>query len=142
MIAPVNYIGVDKDLESISCAKNEFPDHKFQFELPASDQKFDTIISLAVIEHVTNPTEFLEELSGALNNSADSYMVITTPHPAFDFIHDWGAKVGLFSAHANEEHEELLDKSDLVQVGEAAGLRLVTYKRFLFGVNQLAIYKK
>jgi len=48
--------------------------------------------------------------------------------------------VGLFSRHANDEHEELLDRARLLSVGASAGLGLERYRRFLLGANQLAIF--
>jgi len=71
---------------------------------------------------------------------ASARVVLTTPHPCSDWIHDAGAAIGLFSRHANEEHEQLLDQRRLMEIGAAANLELVFYRRFLGMVNQLAIY--
>ncbi len=59
-----------------------------------------------------------------------------------DWVHDIGAKLGLFSSHANEEHQDLLNRKRLVQVGLEAGLALTVYVPFLLGGNQLAVYRK
>jgi len=76
-----------------------------------------------------------------LSESAAARIVCTTPHPSMDWIHDIGATLGLFSKHASDEHEDLLGYARLKATGEAAGLSLVTYKRFLFGANQLAVFQ-
>jgi len=136
------YLGVDQDEPSLQQARNKFPLHRFMSELPQAGEKFDSIISLAVIEHVSDPAGFLRTLSGHLKDSDEALLVVTTPHPSVDWIHDLGAAIGLFSKHANEEHEDLLDQAKLESAGVQAGLKLISYRRFLFGANQIAVYAK
>jgi SAM-dependent methyltransferase len=137
-----HYLGVDVDEESLQHAQFSFPEHRFVPSLSEAADTFDTIILLAVIEHVSEPAEVLRTLATHLYNSADSRIVITTPHPLVGWVHKVGAAVGLFSKHANEEHEDLLNSSKLEMVGIQAGLQLVTYRRFLFGANQVAVFDK
>ena len=54
-----SYLGVDTDTTSLSIANAQNPAHSFQVNLPNDDQKFDTIVALAVIEHIKSPAEFL-----------------------------------------------------------------------------------
>ena len=130
------------DKVSLELARLRFPAHRFVSGLPEPGEKFDSIISLAVIEHVRDPVDFLRMLTMHLVDSATACIVVTTPHPSVDWVHDVGAAVGLFSKHANEEHEDLLDRSKLETAGNQAGLKLVSYQRFLFGANQIAVYAK
>lgn len=142
-INSANYVGVEIDDYSLSEARRLYPDHKFVAGTQETgEEEFNTVISLAVIEHVSAPDQFLAELASKLVADDASRIVITTPHPAVDWVHDLGASVGLFSKHANEEHEELLDHDLLESVGNKAGLVLEEYRRFLFGGNQIAVYKK
>jgi SAM-dependent methyltransferase len=136
------YLGVEVDAFSLQQARSRFSGYRFVSELPNPSEKFDIIISLAVIEHVSNPAGFLASLATHLISSDNACIVITTPHPAVDWIHDAGAAVGLFSKHANEEHEDLLDRTKLEMAGQNAHLALVSYRRFLFGANQIAVFKK
>lgn len=136
------YLGIEIDLLSLESAKSQFAQHRFQKDLPGATEKFDTVISLAVIEHVKKPEQFLLELSQHLKAEQSARLVVTTPHPSMDWVHDLGSAVGLFSKHANEEHEELLDREKLELAGKQAGLRLELYKRFLFGANQLAVFER
>lgn len=137
-----HYLGVEVDKVSLQQARLRFPTHRFVSGLPESTEKFDTIISLAVIEHVSNPADFLRTLTVHLDESAAACIVVTTPHPSVDWVHDVGAAVGLFSKHANEEHEDLLDHAKLETAGAQAGLKLISYRRFLFGANQIAVFKR
>ena len=136
------YIGVDIDQFSLRQAKLKYPEHSFVSELSDLSQKFETIISLAVIEHVDDTVVFFQSLARCLDDLPSARIVITTPHPAVEWVHDLGASMGLFSRHANEEHNDLLDQQKLTNAGAKAGLKLELYSRFLFGANQIATYSK
>ncbi len=142
LISSDHYLGVDTDEDSLQQARIKFPKHHFISGLPEPDERFDCVVALAVIEHVSDPYGLLRTLSRHLNESDEARLIVTTPHPSVDWIHGLGASVGLFSKHANEEHEELLDRIKLESAGVETGLRLVSYRRFLLGANQLAVYAK
>ncbi len=142
LVDPVQYLGVEKDEVSLNKAQLLFPIYRFDKCLPKKTEKFDTVVALAVIEHVEQPLEFLRELSSYLCEYPYSRIVLTTPHPSFSKIHAAGAMVGLFSKHAKEEHHGLLSRSELDKYAKLAGLEWLAYHRFLFGANQLAIFKK
>ncbi len=59
-----------------------------------------------------------------------------------DWIHGLGARLRVFSWHASEEHEALLNRNSLNSIAADNQLRLVSYRRFLFGANQLAVFRK
>ena len=133
------YLGFDIDEQSLFLAKNKFPNHKFTSQLPLKVQKFDTVISMAVIEHAPDPVDFLKTWSGYLKSEAKSKFVLTTPHPRIEVIHVLGAKLGLFSKHGNEEHKELIDYKSMKFISNKAGLKILTFKKFLLGMNQLFV---
>jgi len=136
-----NYFGIDIDQESILVAREKFSSYRFASAAEPCTEKFDTVVSMAVIEHVKQPEQFLFTLAGFLSKKPSARIVITTPHPSMDWIHGAGSSIGLFSKHANDEHEELLDRKKLSAAGEKCQLVLSHYSRFLFGANQIAIFK-
>jgi SAM-dependent methyltransferase len=140
-VSPDKYVGVDVDDESRRLARRNYPLHVFKEDLPPLEQKFDLIIALAVLEHVPGPGVLLGAMGDRLKD-AESRIVCTTPHPSLEWVHDVGARVGLFSSHASEEHEELLDRAKLGHAAAIAHLALVQYQRFLFGANQLVVYAR
>lgn len=142
LIPAESYLGVDVDKLSLQLASTRFPTHHFVPALPQQYEKFDTVVALAVIEHISGPAEFLRELANHLNDYPTSRVVITSPNPFIGWIHDIGACLGLFSKQANEEHVGLLGRTSLNLAGNGAGLKLVAYSRFLFGANQIAVYAK
>ena len=98
------------------------------------------MVSLAVIEHVKNPERFLHLLAKRLSKRYGSKVVLTTPNPSVDWG-GLGSRISLFRKHANEEHEALLNWRQLEEICHNAGFKLTTYRRFLWGANQLAVFK-
>lgn len=135
---PDCYLGVDVDQESLTIARTRYPN--FTFELDVSDtEKFDTIIALAVIEHVAKPQDFLKKLQLMLKS--EGQIIFSTPHPAFEWIHSLGAQVGLFSKEAHEEHQQLIDLKFMGQLAISLDLQVIEYHKFLMGANQLFVLK-
>ncbi len=130
------YVGIDKDGESLQIARKTYPMHKFQNALPVVE-KFDTVTMLAVIEHINSVEVLLKDLANMLMD--DGRILITTPVPVADSIHAIGARIGLFSRIAYEEHEKLYNLSEMSELVAHSGLSLCKYKRFLYGMNQLFI---
>src|SRR5215203_2819792 len=142
LVEPEDYVGVERDEGSLSVARIAFPHHRFVRDPAEIGGPFDTIVGLAIIEHVPDPAEFLRSLARHLRDAAGSRIICTTPHPSVDWLHYVGARLGIFSRHANDEHEDLLDRGILDAVSRKAGLKMTHYQRFLFGVNQLAIFER
>ena len=112
-VSAEQYVGVDVDEASLKAARLRHPHHRFLSELPPRGTSFNTVVALAVIEHASDPAGFLDKLAGSLSADPGSRIICTTPSPAAEIIHKAGARIGLFSRHANEEHERLLGRSDL-----------------------------
>ncbi len=93
----------------------------------------DTIVSLAVIEHINEPISWSRCLAARLNPSG--CIVLTTPHPIGQKIHEAGALLGFFSRHAAEEHESFISKERMLEIADVAGLQILEERRFLFGMN-------
>jgi len=143
------YTGCDRDPDVLSAQRERFPKGDF-FEwdigrgaAPAALQArapFEGILLLAVLEHVADPSAVLSRIFPLL--SPGGRLIATTPHPIGRWPLEAGAAFGLLSSHAHEEHEDLLSRTDLEAAGRAAGLTAVSYRRFLFGMNQLAVFSR
>jgi len=132
------YLGFDVDSESLFLAKQKFPDHHFTNCEPPVNQAYDTVVSLAVIEHAADPVSFLKKWARYLHDS-DSRFVLTTPHPRIKKIHEAGSQIGLFSRHGSEEHQQLINSGHFQKITMDAGLQLKVFRKFLIGMNQLFI---
>jgi 2-polyprenyl-3-methyl-5-hydroxy-6-metoxy-1,4-benzoquinol methylase len=139
MCRPETYLGVDVDEWSIDVARKAYPRFRFDTDLPETG-KFDTIVALAVIEHIPDPAALLEKFESRLGT--EGRIVLTTPHPSVEYVHDLGARIGLFSAHASEEHERLIDYGLMKELLAKAGLVIEKHERFLLGANQLFVLRR
>lgn len=137
----VQYFGVD--------TKKQWegdPNFLFKVKVGASlpdklkKQEFSVVSALAIIEHLKNPGDLFKDAQKVLGKGGR--LIITTPHPIGEKVHTFGAKAGMFSGHAHDEHEDLLDKEKLSDVGRKNGFKLTNYRRFLMGMNQVAVFEK
>jgi len=137
-VAPADYVGVDLDEEILVEARSNWPDHTFM-SLDALDpgERFDTVVALAVIEHVPDPEGWLRRYAEQLVPGGS--VIITTPHARWEPLHGIAAKFSLTSDEAHEEHETTFDEASITRLIESVGLRMTSYKRFLAGMNQLVV---
>lgn len=131
---PDNYYGIDIDKDALEVAQTKHPGYNFSNEFPLFE-KFDSIIALAVIEHIPDPAGLLEKFKQILSQSGT--IIVTTPHPVSDQIHTIGSRIKLLSSGAEEEHQPLLDYELMQKMASLNGLSVLKYERFLLGLNQL-----
>ncbi len=130
------YTGFDQDQASVDVAQRQWPAYRFTTSLP-EDRRYDTVVALALLEHVSDPQGELKKWADRL--APGGRIVLTTPHKAFRAAHDFGAKAGLFSIGAADEHEEMFDRRGLYRLANSVGLNVVHYERFLAWANQLLV---
>jgi 2-polyprenyl-3-methyl-5-hydroxy-6-metoxy-1,4-benzoquinol methylase len=138
-----SYVGVELDNGHVLSLKKKHQKHSFYCmnldgdEFPNKERKFDTIIMIAVLEHLSNPDNILSQLPQLLKK--EGKLVITTPSPLGDRIHKMSAIFGLVSKEAVEDHEHIYNKNELVDLLSKNGLKVHSYQRFILGLNQLVI---
>jgi len=138
---PVEYKGVDIDEATLAQARMLHPRHGFcRLDELRPDEAFNTIVLLAVIEHVNDPAGFLRRLATHL--IVDGRIVLTTPHSSYDGFYEIGSRWGLFSRQAAQEHTNTYNYAAIATLCHQAGLVLECYQRFLFGANQLFVLKQ
>lgn len=130
------YLGYDIDEESLQIARSEHPGFRFEAKGP-KDVQFDTVVLLAVIEHVKETQDFLAEIRALL--VPNGRLVVTSPHPATKGLYSIGSGLGFFSRVAHGEHEQLYGYHQMQRVLLESGFTVLEYKRFLFGANQLFV---
>jgi SAM-dependent methyltransferase len=135
---PDAYLGVDIDERALEAARAAHPGYEFDVKV-SEHERFDTVAGLAVLEHMHDPLDQLLRWARLLQPGGA--IVLTTPHPRYEWILTVGAKLGLFNRHSLDEHEDLLDRRRMGELAEAADLRVETYRRFLLGANQLFVLR-
>jgi 2-polyprenyl-3-methyl-5-hydroxy-6-metoxy-1,4-benzoquinol methylase len=140
LVGETNYVGVDLDESVLDIARRRYP--KATFLTPQqfsgwSGAPFDTIVALAVVEHLPDPAAFLTSIKRHLAPAGK--IVLTTPNPNMDWAHGLGARFGIFARESHDEHQSLLNRQGIQSSTSAAGLKLMKYRKFLLGANQLAV---
>jgi 2-polyprenyl-3-methyl-5-hydroxy-6-metoxy-1,4-benzoquinol methylase len=137
------YVGVDLLETVLEGNRARYPQHQFlrinveQDDLPQNWQ-FDTILMLAILEHLVDPEATLARILRALAPSGR--LILTTPHPFSNGIHRLGARVGLFSQEAANEHHTFFNRKSLAALASMSGAQTHVYRRFQLGLNQIAVF--
>jgi 2-polyprenyl-3-methyl-5-hydroxy-6-metoxy-1,4-benzoquinol methylase len=136
------YVGVDSNRSALQWMRRNHPQYDYHYlDLDNSplqlDRRFNTILMLAVVEHLHHPQEIFSQIPTYLERNGK--LLITTPTPMGDQIHRFGARLGLFASQAVDEHETIFDYQTLRKLLEANGLETISYRTFLLGGNQLFV---
>lgn len=105
-------------------------------------KKFDTIVSLAVFEHIKYEDLFTLLKAFFDNNlNEGGKLVFTTPtrmsHPLLLFL----SQLGFLQKDNIKEHKHYLNKKKILELCNYSGFKMIYYKKFQLGMNQLAILK-
>ncbi len=143
------YLGCDRSPEILRENRRRYPGARFLLWDVETDEApdevraagpFDVAFLLALLEHLAVPAQGVAHVAPLL--APAGRLVVTTPTPSGRAPLRAGAALGLLSRHAAGEHEALLSRADLEAAGAAAGLRLVLHRRFLLGLNQVAVFAR
>ncbi len=139
------YYGIENNAALVTELTERYPESRFFCQNLDTDSldfeiRFDTILLVAVIEHVFNQRHLAEQLTKNLRPGGK--VVITTPTPLGDWVHRLGARIGLFAASAVGNHIVIYNRTRFGVLADACGLRIDKYKTFQFGCNQLVVLTK
>lgn len=141
-----SYTGVERQRGEVNRLRKEYPGDTFlaadlDKDRPDFPHAYDTVLMLALVEHVYNQKWLFEMATGALKPGGR--LVITTPTPfGNDVVHRLGAAAGLFSQEAADDHIVIYNRRRFQLVARDFGLQLEHYRRFQFGCNQLAVLRR
>jgi len=106
---------------------------------PMKDKTFDTIVALAVIEHI--PVGNVFDVFRSFNSKLrpDGTLLLTTPTPKAKPLLELMAFLNLLDKHNIREHKHYWTKEDICNLAERNGFTVKAYKKFQWGFNQMAI---
>ncbi len=141
----VDYIGIEGNATYFKNAQLLYPDHNFinlyidgdnsaNLDVPERD----TIIMLAILEHLNQPMETLRNLRSYL--SQEGIIIITTPSNYARYVLQIGSRFRIFSSEM-DEHKNHFSQSELISICRDAGSTIICYSRFEFGMNHLIVIK-
>ncbi len=125
-LGALTFLGLDLSFPLLSAHPAEGVS-KVQAEalcLPLRAGSADAVIATAVIEHVSSPRIMLEECSRILRPGG--LLVLTTPDPRMERL---ASAIGLLKETG---HQYTLDRRQLRESAEGAGLRVLEVRKFMF----------
>lgn len=140
-IDPSLYIGIDINPAAVRISQKRFPSHTFLISNGEGleTNQFGNIAALAVLEHLSEPSLYLKKFHDVLK--PQGMLVITTPNPAFRNFHEWGARLGVFSMKAAEEHDVCVSPGILLKLAQESCFEILESRKFLGGANQLFVFE-
>lgn len=102
---------------------------------------FDTIVSLAVIEHLSVEEVFkiFQKFNLILNPGGRIFL--TTPSRIAKPVLEFWAFIGIVDKKNIAEHKHYWSKKEIYGLAKKTGFAVKKYKKFQIGFNQLAIFK-
>jgi 2-polyprenyl-3-methyl-5-hydroxy-6-metoxy-1,4-benzoquinol methylase len=102
---------------------------------------FDTIVILAVIEHIPFEEVFQIFKKFKKNLKKGGRIFLTTPTKMAKPILEFLAFIGLLDRKNIAEHKHYWSKGEIYNLAKETGFFVKKYKRFQMGFNQLAIFE-
>lgn len=140
------YVGCEYDREVVQLLQEEYPAHEF-FQINLDSEHwgnvgvFDAIVGAAVVEHIWNQKNFYSNVVRLLK--PEGHLVLTTPSVVGnDIVLATLSKLRLVRPDVIDDHIIIYNKARFMHVAHEFGLRLVRYKKFQLGLNQLVVFKK
>lgn len=108
---------------------------------PMYSKTFDTIVLLAVVEHIEVPGVFqaFRSFKKCLRN--DGTIFLTTPTPASKPILEMLARFRILDKDNIAEHKHYWNRKELLTLAQETGYEVVEYRKFQLGFNQYLIVR-
>ena len=105
------------------------------------DEKADSITLLAVIEHINCVDKLIKNIDICIK--PNGVVILTTPtkiaKPILEFM---AFKLKIINEDEIREHVHYYNEKELEKIFEENNFSKIESKKFLFGMNQVAVFKK
>jgi len=136
-------IGFDKNIKDYKNYKLEFKKLKISNRIPLEKESVDIVTMLAVLEHLENPQEILNEVFRILRNNGK--LILTTPLPlAKPILEFLAAKLRVISESEIKDHKNYFWPSDIKKMLIRTGFKKENIKNYFFEffLNNFVVTKK
>lgn len=103
-------------------------------------ETYDVVLSLSVVEHLIEPQKHFNLMASAL--AAGGLAGLTTPTPAADALLSALSRSRIFDREEISDHKLYLTEAGLRLCAQLAGLEVMEYEHFSFGMNQWVLMRK
>jgi SAM-dependent methyltransferase len=133
--------GIDKESFDSERGNLRFIHGDITKTLPFGNERFDVILSLAVLEHLESPDPIFSEARRTLKKRG--LFILTTPAPLSKPLLEFSAfKLGIISSKEIKEHKHYYSEQELIGLFKKYNFRTMKLKRFCLGFNTLAVAQK
>lgn len=109
--------------------------------IPLEDESCDRVFMLAVLEHLEDAEAMVRECHRILKKGG--ILVLTTPTPVAKPILEFlSFKLHLISRASIEEHKHYYSRPEMMEIFRKCGFSKAKYRKFMLGVNSLAVVLK
>jgi 2-polyprenyl-3-methyl-5-hydroxy-6-metoxy-1,4-benzoquinol methylase len=108
---------------------------------PMEGKTFDTIVALAVIEHIEMKDVYAIFSKFKSKLKPGGSIFLTTPTKMAKPVLEFMAAINIVDKENIEEHKHYWNKSEIVDLALKNGFKVKEYKKFQFGFNQHALFE-
>jgi len=134
-------VGIDLKAPDINSEKIKTSAVELFDKLPFKDNSFEFITMLAVLEHIENDAQILEECARVLTPGGGLFITVPSKRakPLLEFL---SYKMKIINELEIRDHKRYYNKTDLIHlVQNVKGLILVRHKYFQLGFNNLVFLR-
>jgi SAM-dependent methyltransferase len=117
--------------------------HNLEEDLNLPPNHFDLVVSLAVLEHITDPEKFVKQIYRSLKKNGR--LIMTTPSPmAKPVLEFLSFRLGVVSKQEIHDHKNYFSKTDITTllINTRFSKSKIQIKLFTFGLNTFVVAKK
>lgn len=133
-------IGIDEEVEDYKDSKFQFKKFRISGKIPLESGSCDVVTMMAVLEHLTNPYEVLNECYRILRDGGR--LILTTPNSKSKPFLELLARLGLINRGEIADHKRYFRPNELKKTLIDIGFKKANDYFFEFHLNSLIVAQK
>lgn len=134
-------VGIDFKAPNIQTEKIRTIRTTIMNKLPFEDSSFNVITMMAVLEHLENPLEIIQEIDRVAQIGGQ--LVLTVPSkiskPVLEFL---AYKIHIINEQEIKDHKHYYNKKDLYDLFKYTHFKIIKHYYFQLGLNNFCLLKK